>query len=562
MQRILTTLTDRKYDVVVVGGGAAGAAIAWDAARRGQSVCLLERDDFCSWTSAYSLKFVHGGIRYLQHLDFKRVRESCRERSALLRIAPHLVNPIPVVVPTHGHALQGSEALGAAFLLLSLSTMDRNRGIADPARQIPDGKLVSRRQLLEWFPVLADSHPVGAGVFSDGQVYNPPRLVWELARSAATKGAVLANRCEVKGLLREGSRAIGVKVEDRETGERFDVRAETVVNAAGPYAEQILVNDGVRPERSIPFSRDMALVFKREPFGPQALAVQTKYKDPDAVLSRGHRHLFMVPWRGRTMVGVNSKVWRDDPNRLGVPEQEVSGFVDEIREAAPWWGITRDDVAMVYAGLLPFGQNDQGATDLSFGKRSHIIDHKEKDGVDGLVSSISVRLTTARGVAEETMDMVFRKRGIAPPPCDTEDTPLSGANFERFDRLVDEVAKAPEVKGDRVVAESLAHNHGSRYGEVLRLAKEKPELASRLDASHVTGAEVVYAVREEMARTLEDVAIRRTDLATGGDPGSAALEKAASLAAAELGWTAERRAQELARVRRHFPGHSGLVFPA
>jgi glycerol-3-phosphate dehydrogenase len=261
-------------------------------------------------------------------------------------------------------------------------------------------------------------------------------------------------------------------------------------------------------------------------------------------------------------VGVNSKVWRDDPNRLGVPEEEVTGFVDEIREAAPWWGITRDDVAMVYAGLLPFGQNDQGATDLSFGKRSHVIDHKPKDGVEGLVSAISVRLTTSRGVAEEVMDLVFRKRGVTPPPCDTEDTPTSGAHFERFDKLVDEVAAAPEVKGDRVLAESLAHNHGSRYREVLQLARETPALGARLDGSHVCGAEVVYAVRAEMARTLEDVALRRTDLATGGDPGDAALEAAAALAGAELGWSAERKAEELAAVRRHFPAHSGLTFPA
>jgi glycerol-3-phosphate dehydrogenase len=520
----------------------------------------VERDDFCSRTSAYSLKFAHGGIRYLQHLDFKRVRESCRERSALLRIAPHLVHPVPVVVPTYGHALKGGEALAAAFALLSLVTADRNRAIRDPERQIPHGRLVSRRELLGWFPHLAPSSPNGAGVFCDGQIYNPPRLVWEFVRSACDAGAVAANWCEAQGFVKDGDRVTGVRVEDRLAGGRFDVLAGTVINAAGPYAEQLLVSGGVRPERQIPFSRDMALVFRKPWPVPSALAVQTRYKDPDAVLSRGHRHLFVVPWRDCTMIGVNSKVWRDDPNALGVPEAEVAAFLDEIREAAPWLGFERDDVAMVYAGLLPFGQNDKGAVDLSFGKRSHVIDHRIKEGVEGLISAISVRLTTARGVAEEVTDLVFAKRGSTPPRCETEDAPLSGARFGTFRDLVAKVAAEPEVGGDARMAESLAHNHGSRYEDVLRLARETPSLAARLDGTATLRAEIVHAVREEMACTLEDVLLRRTETATGGDPGEAALSAAADLAGAELGWSAERKKDEIARVKRWFPKQGGLVF--
>jgi glycerol-3-phosphate dehydrogenase len=558
--RDLKSLADRRFDVVVVGGGICGAAIAWDASRRGLSVALLERDDFCARTSAYSLKFVHGGIRYLQHLDFKRVRESCRERSALLRVAPHLVHPIPVVVPTFGHALQGGEALAAAFALLSFVTADRNDGISDPERRIPPGTLVSKRQLLEWFPVLEAARPNGAGVFSDGQIYNPPRLVWEFVRSAAAAGAVCANWCDVTGLLKEGDRACGVRVEDRVGGARFEVRADTVVNAAGPFAEQILVKDGVRRERTIPFSRDMALIFARKPDGPRALAVQTKYADPDAVLSRGHRHLFFVPWRDRLMIGVNSKVYPDEPYGLRVPEAEVMGFIQEIQEAAPWLGAGPGDVAMVYAGLLPFGQNDAGAVDLSFGKRSHVIDHLAKDGVDGLVSAISVRLTTARGVAEEVVDLVFTKRGNRPPTCDTQTARLAGASFLRFADLVAEIAGKPEVRGDARVAESLAHNHGSRYDDVLRLAREKPELSVPIGESTTLAAEVVHAVRSEMACTLEDVVLRRTDLATTGDPGDAALARCAALAGAELGWTDARRREEIDGLKRHFPNRSGLAF--
>ena len=554
MRRDLASLTDSVFDVVVIGGGVCGAAVAWDAALRGLSVALLERTDFCAETSAWSLKVVHGGIRYLQHLDFKRVRESCRERSALLRIAPHLVHPMPFVVPTYGHGLQGSEALGAAFLLLSAVTPDRNRGIADPERRIPAGKLVSRRQLLEWFPHLEGTHPAGAGVFCDGQMYNPPRLVWEFVRSAGERGAVAANYCEVTGLLREGDRVTGVQARDRVSGRDLDVRGRAVVNASGPFAEQIYVRQGLRPERRIPLSRDMAVVIGKPLVTGRALAAQTKYRDPDAVLSRGNRHVFLVPWRNRTLIGVNSRVWPGDPYALEVSEAEVAGFVEEVSSAAPQFGITLDDVAMVYAGLLPFGQNDAGAVDLSFGKRSHLIDHEATDGMRGLVSAISIRFTTARGLAEQAVNMVFRKLDKTPPPCSTQHAPLHGAGFDRFAALQGSVAEALGTAAGDPVAAHLAHNHGSSYGGVLRLADGMPRGRDRIAGTDTLRAEVLHAVREELALTLADCVFRRTDLGTGGNPGEAALEEAADLMAAELGWTPERRARELSEVRARYPG--------
>lgn len=561
MRRDLGRLADTEFDVVVIGGGVSGAAIAWDAALRGFSVALLERTDFCAETSAWSLKVVHGGIRYLQHLDFKRVRESCRERSALLRIAPHLVHPIPFVVPTYGHWMQGSEALGAAFLLLSAVTADRNRGIADPDQRIPAGRLISRRQLLEWFPHLDSTKPVGAGVFSDGQMYNPPRLVWEFVRSAGERGAVAANYCEVTGLLRQSDRVTGVRVSDRLGGGEFDVRARIVVNASGPFAEQLYLNQGLRRERKIPLSRDMAVVIRRPLVTGRALAAQTKYKDPDAVLSRGNRHVFLVPWRGCTLIGVNSRVWPGDPNSLAVTEAEVADFIEEIRSAAPEFGITLDDVAMVYAGLLPFGQNDAGAVDLSFGKRSHLIDHEAADGIRNLVSAISIRFTTARGLAEQAINLVARKLGKTAPPCQTEDTPLHGGRFDRFTGLVREVGTALGAAADDPVPAHLAYNHGSAYTGVLRVAGAMPDGRERIARTDTIRAEVIHAVQEEMALTLGDCVLRRTDLGTGGNPGDEVLAQTADLMAAELGWTAARRARELAEVRSRYPGW-GAVSPS
>src|SRR5512132_2542109 len=231
MIRNLSALTEREFDLVVVGGGICGAAVAWDAAQRGLAVALLERADFSGATSADSLKVVHGGIRYLQHLDVARVRQSARERSALLRVAPHLVHPRPIAVPTYGHGMAGGEVLWAGFRLLSLLTADRNRGIADPDRHIPGARLISRREALEWFPGLEPKRLTGAGVFWDGQMYNPPRLVWAFVRSAISAGATAANWCEVESIRHAGGRVSGVVARDALTDDRFDVRGRVIVNA-------------------------------------------------------------------------------------------------------------------------------------------------------------------------------------------------------------------------------------------------------------------------------------------------------------------------------------------
>jgi glycerol-3-phosphate dehydrogenase len=553
MARALAALAGREFDLLVVGGGITGATAAWDAAQRGLSVALLERGDFGGATSAESLKVVHGGVRYLQHLDIVRVRESSRERRALLRMAPHLVHPMPFVVPTYGHGMRGPEILGAAFLILNALTADRNRGLTDPSRQVPAAGIVSRARVLEWFPDIKREGLTGAGVFYDGQMFNPSRLVWAMVRTAARAGAAVANYCDVTALILQGRRVAGVRVEDRLGGEKFEVRARTVVNAAGPYAEALLVRSGVRAARSVPFSRDMALVLKRQFVNGRALALQTRYRDPSAVLTRGARHLFLVPWRGKTLVGVNSLIWRDEPDSLRVTEAEVSDFVTEIAEADPRMGLTMDDVALVLAGLLPVEKGDEKSGDVSFGKRPLVVDNAKTDNVQGLVSAISNRYTVARGVAEKAVDLVYRKLGREVRSCRTEVTRIHGADFFRFDDLVREVTEALPEGTDRSIADRLARDHGSAYGEVLRLARERHELGVTIGGTGILRAEVVHAAKSEMVCKLSDAVFGRTGVATAGDPGRAELEECADLVAAQLGWDSARRERELAEVRDRIP---------
>jgi glycerol-3-phosphate dehydrogenase len=553
MRRDLPALAGPEFDVVIVGGGICGAAIAWDAAQRGLSVALVERGDFGGATSANSLKVVHGGIRYLQHLDVQRVRESSRERTALLRIAPHLVQLLPVVIPTFGHGRRGGELLAAGFFLLNLLTADRNRGVSDPARQVPAARLISRAELRGWLPDSAAPGASGAGMFWDGQLYNPPRLVWEFIRTAGRAGALVANYCEVDGFLRRGTRVEGVAVRDRLGGARFEVRARVVVNAAGPFAERLHVQAGLGRNSQIPLSRDLALVIRRPLVRKRALAVQTKYRDPSAVVSRGPRHLFLVPWREVTLIGVNSIIYRGDPLGLTVTHEEVQGFLDEINHAEPALGLTLGDVALVLAGLLPISAENHVDGDVSFGKRPLIVDNAKSDGVEGLITAVANRYTTARLVAERAVDLVFRKLGKAPPRCRTAEIPLYGGDIDSLADLVREVAqRTGNHRPD--TAEQLARNHGSAYGDVRRVVEQAPQWGETIGTSQTLKAEVIHAVREEMAAKLSDCVFRRTDLGTAGDPGPSALRACAELMAGELGWSRDRVESELTEVQTRFPG--------
>src|SRR4051794_28173003 len=312
MQRDLAALEAAEFDLLVVGGGMFGAAAALDAAQRGLRVALIERGDFAGVTSAHSFKVVHGGIRYLQHADVYRIRHSARARSTFLRVAPHLVHPLPIVVPTYGYGMKSRQVLRLGMTAYDLITADRNRGIADPTRRIPNCRFLSREEVLRRFPGLAPEGLTGAGVFCDGQMQNPTRLVLAFVQSAVAEGAFCANYVGAVRLLERAGRVHGVLARARLAGGEVEIRARLVLNAAGPYAEGLLAGSlgrGLSP--TTPFSRDAWFLVRRPLVeGDHAVTVPSLTSDPDAIVSRGGRHLFLVPWRGVTLVGVWHKVYQ------------------------------------------------------------------------------------------------------------------------------------------------------------------------------------------------------------------------------------------------------------
>ncbi len=402
MKRDLDALRDGVFDVLVVGGGIHGAACAYDAASRGLRTALVERADFGSGVSWNSLKTIHGGLRYLQSLDLRRMRASIVERRTLLRLAGELVRPLGFVVPTYGHGRAGREALALALRFSDWIGHDRNDGLPEE-RRLPRGRLLSRAELAEQAPGLPLAGLSGGALWYDAQVSSSERLLLGFLHAAHAAGAQLANYCEALGLLRAADgRVVGARLRDAETGRDFEARAALVLDCAGPQAARLAAPDESRP-LARPLLRAYNLVLGRAVVGRHALGVRA-----------AGRFLFAVPWNGVSIIGTAYEPDRD-------AEPGPAGFLDECARAFPWCGLRAEDVQRVHAGLVP-GQG--GAAGLA--TRTWLRDHAAH-GAPGLLSVQGVKYTTARGVAQRAVDLALRRLGRAPAPCRTSLEPLPRA---------------------------------------------------------------------------------------------------------------------------------------
>jgi glycerol-3-phosphate dehydrogenase len=552
MQRVLAELGNGEFDLLVIGGGAAGAAVAREAALRGFRSALIERADFGSGTSAHCFKVVHGGIRYLQHADIGRMRASCRERAILLRIAPHLVAPLPFVVPTFGWGRSSRWLLGTGMRVYDALTGDLNRLIPDPGRRISATRFLSRSEVRELFPGVEARNLTGAAVFEDGQMYNPPRLVLALAAAAADLGAQVANYVEAERLLHEGSRVVGAAVRDRLTGEAFEIRSRLTVNAAGPWAEGLLQQSGAAGDGAGTYSRDACFVVPRRTAARMALAIPGQTRDSDALLARDARHLFLVPWREHTLVGVWHRVVERDPDGVALTREELRGFIDEINACYPAAQLSESEVSTAGFGLVPFGEPDrQRPGALSFGKQSRLIDHRTQ-GCAGLITLISVRYTVARRDAAAVLDAAAEQLGARRDGAASARQALPGGEIENFGEFLQDLGARWPQWLPHASREALAQNYGCQLARILKLGEANSALRRCLPGTPVSHAEVAYVVREEMALRMADVLFRRTDLGTAGHPGAAALDELEQLMRTQSGWSAARAEAERAEVERHF----------
>jgi glycerol-3-phosphate dehydrogenase len=561
MKRMPSLLTQQVYDVAVIGGGIYGLSIARDAALRGLRVALVEQGDFGHATSSNHHKIIHGGLRYLQHADFKRMRESIRERRTLMRIAPHLVSPLPFLVPTYGHYLQSKLVLTAALKCNDLISFDRNQGVG-PDKIIPPGRVLSRGECLRLCPGLDPHGLTGGIIFHDGQIYNPDRLHLALVWSITQAGGVVVNYARVTGFLQQGRTILGIRVRDECSGQDLQVRARYTVNCGGPWINQILRVLNLPERRTTGRWLKAAVLVTRPIVTNLAVGVPSKahYADQDAVIRRGTRYLFITPWRQHSLVGTFQAPYAGTPGPETVTSQDLCDFIAEVNTAFPGGRLQRQDVTFIYQGLLPGAEEDGKTNEGRLLKHYRIYNHADEDGVQGITSVVGVKYTTARDVAEKVVDLVLKKLGRSPVRCQTAHSPVHGGDIKHFEEFAAQVGSEQSMAVSPTTFRHLLRTYGSEYGAILRYGEEdcswyQPVLAD----SPVIKAEVLHGIREEMAQTLGDIILRRTELGTAGYPGDACLDTCARLMAVECGWDKQRVRQEIAAVQAVFArGSSSL----
>lgn len=564
MQRDLERMSATDYDLVIVGGGITGASTAWDASLRGLKVALLEKDDFAHATTSGSSKLVHGGLRYLVNGELKLVRESLRERRIWENVAPHMVHPLPFVIPTYGWGMKGPLVLGIGLALYDLLSFDRN-WLSDDDKKLPGFRRLSKGKALDLVPSLRREGLTGAMIYYDCQMFAPERLCLECIEGAAEYGADVANYAEVTGFTTEaafgrGVKVTGVTVMDEVTGASHTIRGKVVVNAAGPWADKTMAMADETPARRLIRSKGIHII-TRDLSGAHALAIQSAIGG----------HFFVIPWRGYTIIGTTDTVFEDDPDELGVTEKDIEDFLRVVNDGLPGLHLKRDDVIHFYAGIRPLVDTtpkevpgvEQGESAKEAEKKdsynasraAEVYDHAPEDAIDGLISAIGGKWTTSRHLAEQVVDLALKKLGRA-AKCETQCTPVYGGDMARLKTYVERAQKRHAHLAPDIV-ENLVNFYGSRIDEVLATADERQgereALLKRLAPDNpVIGVQIVHAVRHEMALHLDDVIFRRTGLGTLGHPGVSVIKQAAELMGRELGWDETALANEISGTVRLF----------
>lgn len=495
MYRDIDRLSEESFDLAIVGGGILGAFLAHESSRRGMKTALIERRDFASGTTSASGKVLHGGLRYLQHLELGLAAESHREQCRIAALAPRLVRAVPFVVPARsGRTGEAAMLRGAAW------GWGVVRRLLPGSDGLPPPRYLDERALGRTLGDATAEGFSGALRFHDWQIRSPERLTVALVCDARDHGAAVANYVEAVGFETSGGRVEGVSALDRRSGRRFRVRARTVANAAGPWGIDLAESvDGSLSD--VDLARGAHVVVDL-PEPPASVALPARGQAAGSALGT-ERRVFVMPWEGKTLVGATYSPHRGEVGRVRPEPGEVAAFLDEIGRAWPRLGLRDAEPLFAYAGLYPIfggGEGDDATFEASL--RPRVVDHRAHGGPSGLISAVSVKLTGAWKLAEDVLSLAEEKFGR---DAVTPSRPSS--------RSLSRAGPTPLASGD---------DPGTRRSDLAE--------ATRLERA------VDVAVREEMAVTVPDFLFRRTSIGHHGRPDRDRLDFIARQMGRRLAW--------------------------
>ncbi len=519
----LIRLNQEMFDLLVIGGGITGVGIASEAARRGYKVALVEKNDFANGASSKSSKLIHGGLRYLATMKFRQVRKASDQRHKLFKLAPHLVQPLPFILPVYTDSPYPLWLIRATMWLY-----DALAGFRTPGHH----EMWTANQTLEKEPGLKAQGLVGAARYYDSAT-DDARLTLLTARDAHRTGAILANYTKVTGFLKVNNRVVGVHACDQHSDMNLEIRARVTVSAVGPWTDRLLQLSPNPVKPWLHATKGVHLVVSQQQIPSRAALT---FRNP-----ANDRFMFAIPWGNRTILGTTDTGFQGDPGKTWATPEDVAYILEAAQRAFPTANLNEDEVISTYTGVRPLIKQNN-STQPYARSRQHRID----EVMPGLITIAGGKLTLHRAMAQETINKAARilaneYRVIPATPKSKNQKPLPGGNIDDWNGFLarrQTAITATSSLSDEVTGYLVA-TYGTEVSQLLTLIAKMPALAERITPElPVIKAQVIHAVRHEMALTLIDVMDRRTHIMTHAtDQGLHTVESVARLMAAELGWT-------------------------
>ncbi|EMO15108.1 FAD dependent oxidoreductase [Leptospira santarosai str. CBC523] len=525
------------YDLLVIGGGITGAHVLWDSTLRGMKSILLEKNDYASGTSQATSKMIHGGLRYLKNFELGLVRESLRERATFARITPQAIQTMGFVVPIYSNIERF--VLKAGMEMYNALSYDRNSNISKD-RLIPKYGFLSKEQTVMESPTIKRDQLKGSYLYYDYLNINPERHTCEFIFSATERGAEAKNYTEVTSVTRRTDSLYTVVAKDKISGKEISFQTKSVVNATGPWADLVESLAGVEIDKHLVRSKGIHIV-TRKICGDKTLV--TKKKDGT--------HLFIIPWRNKTIIGTTDTEYVDSPDRFRVTKKDIEELLSEINDSFGYTDLTLNDVDFYYGGLRPLVE-DRGEVKSTYNtsRKTEILDHKES-GFPGFFTAMGGKYTTSRSVGEAVVDKVADYLPGNFRACETSETPPSTGNCSDLLSLTKELGKKfPKLNGKSI--ETIAFRYGLQAYQILEKNFSKEEFYTLQNGEKFFESEVRFIANREDIRFATDFFFRRSGVGVPGLPEEKETTKLVRSLAKYLGWNQNRISKEIKAVKERY----------